>query len=73
MLELQKGGAALIGGEKELKIGAMQLSDGMKAFNNNGVKKLTEVYDGDVSAPCGARKSRHPSLPELPNLCRRVR
>ena len=50
VLELQKGGAALIGGEKELKTGAMQLSDGMKAFNNNGVKKLTEVYDGDVSA-----------------------
>ena len=49
VLELQKGGAALIGGEKELKAGAMQLSDGMKEFNNNGIKKLTEVYDGDVS------------------------
>lgn len=49
VLELQKGGAALIGGEKELKAGAMQLSDGMKEFNNNGIKKLTQVYDGDVS------------------------
>ena len=49
VLELQKGGAALIGGEKEQKAGAMQLSDGMKEFNKNAIKKLTEVYDGDVS------------------------
>ena len=40
---------ALIDGVTQLRDGAKALSDGMKQFNEEGVQKLVEAFDGDLS------------------------
>ena len=47
--ELQSGGKALTEGVTQLKNGAMQLSGGLKQFNEQGVQKLSDLVNGDVS------------------------
>ena len=39
---------ALIKGITQLRDGAMQLSDGLKEFNEEGVQKLVDAVDGDL-------------------------
>lgn len=45
---LQSGGKTLIGGISELKNGSETLSSGMNEFNETGIKKLVEAFDGDM-------------------------
>ncbi len=45
---LNSSGSALKNGAGELKNGADQLSDGLIRFDEDGIKKLTDTYDGDV-------------------------
>lgn len=46
---LKDGSGALKDGVQQLADGAMQLSDGMKEFNEQGVQKLVDALDGDLS------------------------
>lgn len=46
---LQDGSSALADGVSQLKDGGMQLSEGMKQFNEEGVQKITEAFQGDLS------------------------
>lgn len=46
---LKSGSGALVNGVAKLNSGAMQLSDGMKEFNEKGVRRLTDVFDGDLN------------------------
>lgn len=46
---LQDGSSALADGVSQLKDGGMQLSEGMKKFNEEGVQKITEAFQGDLS------------------------
>lgn len=48
VLQLKDGAPALVSGVTQLKDGAMRLSDGLKAFNEQGVKKLTDAVNGDL-------------------------
>ena len=41
--------AALPEGVSQLKNGAMQLSNGLKELDEKGIRKLTEVFDGDLT------------------------
>lgn len=45
---LQTGSVALIDGVKQLEEGAVELNDGMIRFNEDGIKKLVSVFDGDI-------------------------
>lgn len=45
---LASGSDALIDGVSRLKDGAMQLRDGMITFNEEGIEKLAEAFDGDL-------------------------
>ena len=45
---LNKGSFALIEGVKKLDEGAIALNEGMIQFNEEGIKKLVEVFDGDI-------------------------
>lgn len=48
-LDLMKNSSgALIDGVTKLKDGSMQLSDGIKEFNESGIKKLLDIFDGNV-------------------------
>jgi putative membrane protein len=49
ILTLKDGMPALVDGITQLKDGAMKLSDGLKEFNEEGVQKIVDVLDGDVS------------------------
>ena len=49
VLTLKNGAPALIDGVTQLRDGAMELSDGLKDFNEQGVQKLTDAFDGDLS------------------------
>ena len=49
ILTLKNGVPALVEGVSQLKDGSMKLSDGLKEFNEKGVKKITELFDGDLS------------------------
>ena len=44
---MKKSAPALVDGVEKLKDGAMQLSDGLKEFNEKGIQKITEALDGD--------------------------
>lgn len=46
---LKNGVPALVDGVSQLKDGSMQLSDGLKQFNDEGVSKITELFDGSLS------------------------
>lgn len=48
LTELQKGSGALMDGVSQLRDGAMQLQTGMKDFQEQGIDKLVEVFDGDI-------------------------
>ena len=47
---LQSGSGALIDGVVQLDEGAAALNDGMLQFNEEGIEKLTEVFEGDVGS-----------------------
>ncbi len=49
ILQLRDGIPALIDGIEQLRDGAMKLSDGLKEFDEQGIQKLAEVVDGDLS------------------------
>ncbi len=46
---LQKGAPALTDGITKLRDGAMKLSDGLKEFNEKGVQKFADSFDGDLN------------------------
>lgn len=39
---------ALVDGITQLRDGSMELSDGLKQFNEEGIQKLIEAVDGDL-------------------------
>lgn len=49
LAQLQSGVNQLVAGVSKLKDGQMELSDGLKQFKEQGVDKLTEAVDGDLS------------------------
>ena len=49
VLTLKNGAPALVSGVTQLRDGALQLSDGLKQFDEQGVEKLVDAVDGDVS------------------------
>ena len=49
ILQLENGTPALVDGVTQLKDGAMQLSDGLKKFNKEGIQKLADAIDGDLT------------------------
>lgn len=49
ILTLKNGTPALVDGITQLRDGAMQLSDGLKEFNEQGVQKLVDAVDGDLT------------------------
>ena len=49
ILTMQNGVPALVDGVASLRDGAMSLSDGLSAFNDKGIRKLTEMADGDLA------------------------
>ena len=46
---LQDGSGALIDGVSKLKDGSKELSDGIKKFNEEGIQKIIDAFDGDLS------------------------
>ena len=50
LLTLQSSGPALIDGITQLRDGAMQLSDGLKEFDEKGIQKLVDAVDGDMES-----------------------
>ena len=50
ILTLKDGAPALVEGVTQLKDGAMELSDGMKRFNEEGIQKLIDFIDGDLTS-----------------------
>lgn len=49
ILQLKDGTPALLSGITQLKDGAMQLSDGLSQFNEQGIKKISDAVDGNIS------------------------
>ena len=49
ILTLKNGIPSLVDGVTQLRDGAMQLSDGLKKFDEEGVQKIVEAFDGNVS------------------------
>ena len=49
LLTLKGGVPALVDGITKLRDGSMTLSDGLKQFNKEGVQKLVDAVDGDLS------------------------
>lgn len=48
ILTMQSSAPALIDGVTQLRDGAMELSGGLKEFNEQGVQKLVDAFNGDV-------------------------
>ena len=48
ILAMQNSAPALIDGVTQLRDGAMELSDGLKEFNEKGVQKLVDAINGDL-------------------------
>lgn len=46
---LKNGVPALVDGVSQLRDGSMQLSEGLKKFNDEGISKITELFDGNLS------------------------
>ena len=49
ILTMQNSAPALVDGVTRLRDGAMELSDGLKEFNEEGIQKLVDAFDGDLS------------------------
>lgn len=49
ILTMQDGAPALIDGVTRLRDGAMSLSDGLDELNEKGIRKLTDMVEGDIS------------------------
>ncbi len=49
ILTMQNGAPALVDGVTKLRDGAMSLSDGLAELNEKGIRKLTDVINGDLS------------------------
>lgn len=49
ILTMQDGAPALIEGVTRLRDGAMSLSDGLHELNEKGIRKLTDMVEGDIS------------------------
>lgn len=49
ILTLKNGTPALVDGVTQLRDGSMQLSDGLKALNEQGLQKVVEMIDGDLT------------------------
>ena len=45
---MKDGTPALVDGIRQLRDGSMELSNGLKQFNEEGVQKLTQAVDGDL-------------------------
>jgi putative membrane protein len=45
---MKKGLPKLVDGVKELRDGSMQLSDGLKEFDKEGIRKITDLLGGDL-------------------------
>lgn len=50
ILTMQSSAPALIDGVTQLRDGAMELSGGLKEFDEKGVQKLVDAFGGDLSA-----------------------
>ncbi|MDE7003348.1 MAG: hypothetical protein K2P08_02850, partial [Oscillospiraceae bacterium] len=48
ILTMHNGAPALIDGVTQLRDGAMELSGGLQEFNEKGVQKLADAFDGDL-------------------------
>lgn len=48
ILTVHNGAPALIDGVTQLRDGAMELSGGLQEFNEKGVQKLADAFDGDL-------------------------
>ena len=46
---MKNGAPALVDGVTQLRDGAMQLSNGLKEFNEKGIQKLVDAVDGDLA------------------------
>ena len=46
--DLDEGAGKLDDGASDLKDGAKELKDGMKKFNDEGIKKIVDLFDGDI-------------------------
>ena len=46
---LKNGVPALVDGVSQLKDGSMELSEGLKTFNDEGISKITKLFDGKLS------------------------
>ncbi len=49
ILTMKNNAPALIDGVTQLRDGAMELTDGLKEFDEQGVQKLVNAFDGDLS------------------------
>ncbi len=49
ILTMQDGAPALIDGVTRLRDGALSLSDGLDELNEKGIRKLTDMVEGDIS------------------------
>lgn len=49
LLQLKNGTPALVDGVSQLTDGSMQLSDGLKQLNEEGIQKLVNALDGNMS------------------------
>lgn len=49
ILQLKNGMPALVDGIAQLRDGSMELSEGLKQFNEQGIQKLADLVDGDLS------------------------
>ena len=46
---LKTGSGALVDGVNQLTDGSLQLRDGIKEFNDKGIQKIVDVFDGDIT------------------------
>jgi putative membrane protein len=49
LFTLKNSVPALVDGVSQLRDGAMQLSDGLRQFNEQGISRITELFDGNLS------------------------
>ena len=49
ILTMKNSAPALIDGVTRLRDGAMELTDGLKEFDEQGVQKLVDAFDGDLA------------------------
>ncbi len=47
--KLQSGSGALVDGISQLNNGAHELTDGISEFNEQGINKIVDAFDGDIS------------------------